>query len=126
MSKIVIPDNPTPSQIEYYLSLLSNQIAKLSDLVAEYKRNAGAAETKTKRAYARAIVENKGKGNVDYVKALAEIDDNVIKAKDKLEVAETMYLLAKAELDGYDAQFVALRKIAEIRKTEMSRIHGGA
>jgi hypothetical protein len=47
----------------------------------------------------------------------------VVKAADDLDAADTICALAKAELDGYDAQFVALRKIAELRKTEMSRLN---
>ena len=122
--KLTVPDNPTPAQLQYLLSVCSNEIAKLADLVATYKQDAAIKTTAYKRAMARATVKNQGRGNVSLVKSLAELDDEVIKATDEVDMAEALYALAKAELDGYDAQFVALRKIAEVRKTEMSRLHG--
>ncbi|HWR07767.1 hypothetical protein [Sporomusa sp.] len=123
-TKLTVPDNPTPAQLQHLLSVCSNEIAKLADLVATYKQDAAIKTTTYKRAMARAIVKNQGKGNVSLVKSLAELDEEVIKATDEVDMTEAVYALAKAELDGYDALFVALRKIAEIRKTEMNRIHG--
>lgn len=124
MSKITVPDNPTPEQLQYLLSVCSNEMARLGDIVAGYKQDSATKAIRLKRSQARATVKYKGQGNVDYIKALVEIDEDVIAAVDSLDYAEGVYILAKAELDGYDAQFVALRKIAEIRKQEMRSLNG--
>lgn len=123
-TKLTVPENPTPAQLQHLLSVCSNQIAKLADLVVKYKQDVAIKERNYDRAMARATVKYKGQGNAAVVKSMATIDDEVVKAADELDAAEATYTLAKAELDGYDAQFVALRKIAELRKTEMSRLNG--
>lgn len=122
-TKLIVPENPTPAQLQQLLSVCSNEIAKLTDLVATYKQDAAIKERCYDRAMARATVRYKGQGNASLVKALAINDTEVIRASDDLDVAEAVYALAKAELDGYDAQFVAVRKIAELRKTEIARLN---
>lgn len=115
----VLPDNPTPLQLNRSLSVCANQIARLSDLVAHYKADASYKQTAYKRAYARAMVKYQAAKNATLSKALAEIDEDVIRAADELDAANAIYTIAQGEMDGYEAQFIALRKIVEVRKMEV-------
>ena len=114
-----IPDNPSVGELQHLLATCSNQIATLTDLVATYKADAAIKTTAFKREVARATVKYRHDGTAAVVKALVEIDADVIAAGNECDNAEAIYGLAKAELDGYEAHFVALRKISELRKTEM-------
>lgn len=120
--KLTVPDNPTPQQLQHLLAICSNQIATLSDQVATYKQDAAIKMTNYKRELARAIVRYSGSGTASFIKAKAETDSLVVSALDDVDIAEAVYGIAKAELDGYDAQFIALRKIAEIRKQEIKSL----
>ncbi len=122
--KVVVPDNPTPAQLMHLLAVCSNEIATLADKVMSYRQDAALKQTALKRAMARAKVKYSGSGTVDIVRAKVELDPAVVLAQDEYDIADCVYQIAKGEFDGYDAQFTALRKQAEIRKTEMSRING--
>lgn len=50
---------------------------------------------------------------------MAEIDPTVVVLANRLEIAEAKLTLAKGELDGYDAQFISMRKIVEIKKLQL-------
>lgn len=117
--KLTIPENPTPQELQHLLAVCSNQIATLADQVATYKQDAAIKLTKYKRELAKAIVRYSGSGTASYVKAKAETDNLVATALDELDAAESLYTLAKAELDGYEAVFIALRKISELRRQEL-------
>ena len=114
-----IPEDPTPLQITKLLSVCSNQLARLAELVATYKSDVAIKTTLYKRAEAKAKVKYQGSGKVDIVRAMVELDGDVITSLDELNVALASYELAKGELEGYDAHFTALRKMAELRKVEM-------
>ena len=119
-SQFTIPQNPTPAQLEKMLATCSNQIARLSDMLAGYKSDVTIKDTAYKRAVARAIVKYRGDGiPANIVSKVVEGDNEVIAAKDELDTAEAIFTIAKGEFDGWDSHFVALRKIAEIRKQEM-------
>jgi hypothetical protein len=120
--KFELPQNPSPMQLNQSLSICSNNISRLSDLCAQYKADTAIKQTALKRAMARALVKYSGAKNSTLTKAMAEVDAGVIAAQDEVDTANALYLVAQAEMDGYDAQFIALRKIVEIRKME---IHGG-
>ena len=114
-----IPDNPNVGELQRLLTICSNQIATITDLAATYKADAAIKTTAFKRAVARATVKYRHDGTAAVVKALVEIDPDVVAAGNECDNADAIYGLAKAELDGYEAHFVALRKISELRKTEM-------
>lgn len=119
-SQFAIPQNPTPAQLEQYLAICSNHIARLSDMISGYKTDVSIKDTAYKRAVARAIVKYRGDGTpANIVSKVVEGDDEVIATKDALDAAEAIYTIAKGEFDGWDSHFVALRKISEIRKQEM-------
>ena len=114
-----IPEDPTPLQITKLLSVCSNQLARLAELVATYKSDVAIKTTLYKTAEAKAKVKYRGSGKVDIVRAMVELDSDVVTSLDELNVALASYELAKGELEGYDAHFTALRKMAELRKVEM-------
>ena len=113
-----IPSNPTTYDLNVSLITLSNNMARLSNLIAQYKADVATKTTANKRALARAYVTNKDAKNATLSKALAEIDDLVVKTSDDLDKASNIYILALGEQEGYAAQFTAVRKLVEIRKLE--------
>lgn len=113
-----LPINPSPAMLERDLAAISNNMARLSDLVATYKADAAIKQTVYKRAYARALVEYSGDKNATIIKAKADIYPAVISAQDEMDQANAVYIVATGEYEGYEAQFVALRKMVEIRKME--------
>ncbi len=117
-----IPQNPTPLELNQALSICSNNIARLSDLCAQYKADLAIKQTTLKRAMARALVKYSGAKNATLAKALAEADEDVATAQDNVDQANALYIVAQGEMDGWDSQFIALRKIVEVRKME---VHGG-
>lgn len=117
-----IPQNPTPLELNRSLAMCSNNIARLSDLCAQYKADVAIKQTALKRAMARALVKHSGAKSATLAKALAETDGDVEAAQDAVDQANALYLVAQGEMDGWDSQFIALRKIVEVRKME---VHGG-
>src|SRR5574344_3102998 len=113
-----LPSNPTTGQLNQALITLSNNMATLSNLISQYKADVASKTTANKRALARAYITNKDAKNATLSKALAEIDDLVIKTADDLDKANNLYILALGEQEGYEAQFTAVRKLVEIIKLE--------
>ena len=120
MNEFRIPSDPTPQEMNASLIECANNISRLQQLVAEYKADVGIKQTVYKRALARALVMNQSGKNATIIKAMAEIDPNVQVALDELDQATALYTVGQGELDGYEAQFVALRKIVEIKKLEIA------
>jgi hypothetical protein len=114
-----LPQNPTPLQLNQALATCSNNIARLSDLCAQYKADVAIKQTALKRAMARALVKHSGAKSATLAKALAETDGDVEAAQDAVDQANALYLVAQGEMDGYEAQFIAIRKIVNIRQLEM-------
>lgn len=127
MNTFTIPQDPTPQQLNNALIACANNISRLQQLVAEYKANVSLKQTAYKRAMAKALVLHQGRKNQTLIKATAELEMFVQVALDELDQATAVYTVAQGELDGYEAQFVALRKIVEIKKLEISgRLDGYA
>lgn len=118
MSGFNIPVNPTLAQIGQLLATCSNNLANVGMKVAEYKADIAIKETAYKRALARAKVMYQDKKPSAMINAYAETESSVIEAQDELIQANSLFIIASGELDGWDAQFVALRKIVEIKKIE--------
>ena len=118
MSEFNIPSNPTLAQIQQSLITCSNNLAKVGKQVSEYKADVALKETAYKRALARAKVMYQDKKPSAMINAYAETESSVIEAQDELVQANSLFIIASGELDGWDAQFVALRKIVEIKKIE--------
>lgn len=120
MTTFNIPQDPTPQQMNNSLITCANNISRLQQLVAEYKANVGIKQTAYKRAMARALVLHQHKKNATLIKAMAELEPFVLNALDELDQATALYTVGQGELEGYEAQFVALRKIVEIKKLEIA------
>lgn len=117
----IVPD-PNLVDIGQQLTILANNMARLENLVAEYKRQAAFAKTKAARIEAAAYIRYRDEKNAALIKAHVVIDDDVIVANNELDAAEAKLTLAQGELAGYDAQFVAVRKQAELKKMEMQAL----
>lgn len=114
-----IPINPTPHEMNTCLIMCANNIARVQQLACEYKADVAIKQTKYKRAMARALILHQGEKNATLIKAMAETEPFVEKAQDELDQANALYMVAQGELEGWEAQFVALRKMAEIKKMEI-------
>lgn len=114
-----IPEQPTPGQLIQLLAQSSNDIGQWAVKVEQARSDFTKAQKKHKRELAAAMFRYGEEKNATLTKARAELDNAVIDAEEIMDVAEAKYKLMQAELDGMETAFVALRKIAEIRKTEM-------
>ncbi len=114
-----IPNDPTMQELNQSLIICANNKARLGKLISEYKTNVAYKTTALKRTTAKATVKHSNAKNSSLIKALAENDEDVIKAQDELDAVSAIYTVAMAEYDGYEAQFVALRKIANMKVEEM-------
>lgn len=114
--------DPSLPEISEQLTVLANNMARLERLVGEYKRKAAQAKTVLARVEAVAHINNRSEKNAALIKARVAVDPNVIRATDALDTAEAALILAQGELAGYDAQFVAVRKQAELKKMEMQQL----
>lgn len=119
MAEFQIPNDPTPAELVRLLSTCANNIAKITDKCAEYKANVAYKQTALKREQAKALVKYSMAKNASVMKAQMEIDPDVVKAQDEYDIACATYQLMQAELDSYNSHFIALRKIVEMRKTEI-------
>lgn len=119
MDKFEIPENPTQLQLNQSLSTCANNISKIIGIVAKYKADVSIAQTKYKRLLARAKIKNASAKTATMQNALAEVDESVITAQDELEQANAIFLVAEAELEGWQAQFVAVRKMCSLKETEV-------
>lgn len=117
--KIIIPRDATPAELCNLLADIANAMSQIADTVAAYVADAKRKEGLYKRAYAIAIINNKNAGSAEIRKAYAEIDELVCSTKRDMEQADTLVTLAEAEQSGYESQFIAVRKIVEIRKMEL-------
>jgi hypothetical protein len=119
MSKeFTIPQNITLSELNRCLIECSNNLASVGRKVAEYKADVGLKQTAYKRELARAKVRHSSAKTATMQIAQSEIDQQVINKQDDFDCATALYTIALGELDGWNAQFVALRKIVEIKKLE--------
>jgi len=119
MNQFKIPDNATFAQISQSLAICSNSMASVSEKCAEYKADVALKQTALKRAMAKATVKFSGEKNAGLIKARAELDPQVVKAQDEYDSVSAIYTIAEGELEAWEAQFVALRKMVAIREIEL-------
>lgn len=114
-----IPDNPTPAQLIQLIAKTSNDIGTMAEKVELAKIKANDSERIYKREMAKALFKYGNEKNQSLVKARAELDEDVVNAESEMYLHQATYRLLQAEFNSLESSFVALRKIAEIRKTEM-------
>ena len=119
-----LSEHPSIEELGEALIFLGNNLAKIGNLMAKYKNDVAYAATQYKRACARALVKNQDAKNATLARSLAEIDDIVITTQDKLDRTNAVFTLCQAEFEGTNAQFVAIRKLVEIKKMEYKSDYG--
>lgn len=119
-----IIEDPTPAEINRELTFLANTMARLENLVAGYRKELAVRETTLKRTKAIAVIKHRQESPAEYRSAQVELDPDYNTAKDKYQEIFNTLTIAQGRLAGYNAQFVAVRKQAELRKMEMMQLGG--
>lgn len=117
-----IVEDPTPIELDKELTFLANTMARLENIVAGYRKELAVREVTLKRTRAVAVVKNKDVTPAEYRNAQVELDPEYNTAKDKWQEINNILYLAQGKLAGYNAQFVAVRKQAELKKMEMQQL----
>lgn len=120
-----IVEDPTPQDIDRELVFLANTLSRLENVIAGYKKEATIREAVLKRTRAIAIIRHKQESPAEYRSAQIDLDPDLNTAKDKMQEINNILILAQGRLAGYNAQFVAVRKQAELKKTELQQLGVG-
>lgn len=119
-----IIEDPTPVEIDKELVFLANTLARLENLIAGYRKELAIRETTMKRTKAISVIKHKQDSPAEYRAAQIELDPDYNTAKDRWQEITNILAIAQGRLAGYNAQFVAVRKQAELKKMEMMQIGG--
>lgn len=103
---------------------LSNEVARLSKVVGGYEVGFKLVERNYKKALAKAMVMHKNFKVATIVKAMAENELYVIEQASLLEQAEVLLIMGKAELDGRDKQYQAIKKLIDLKVQELRTFKG--
>ena len=120
-----ISNNPTGQELIDDIALITNTIATLSEYVAKTKNILAQADDAYKQIWDEKYLmysEQYPKSNQIKIKALANTDDDVVRAKAVLLDAKEKSVLADSKYKSWDNRFIAVRKIASIKTTEMQTI----
>ena len=99
-------------------------MARLENLVAGYRKELAVRETTMKRTKAISVIKHRQESPAEYRAAQIELDPDYNTAKDKYQEVFNTLTIAQGRLAGYNAQFVAVRKQAELKKMEMMQLGG--
>lgn len=120
-----IPDDLQPAQLDKLGRELSNEVARLGKIVAQYESKLVEVSKAYKLALARAKIMFKDTRYAPtMINALAETDETVIQAADAVQLAEARLLIGKAELDGREAQYQMVKKIMDLKIQELRVFRG--
>ena len=117
-----IVEDPTPADIDRELVFLANTMARLENIVAGYRKEKAMRETTMKRTKAIAVIKHKSDSPAEFRAAQIDLDPDFNTARDKFNEVDNMLVIAQGRLSGYEAQFVAVRKQAELKKMEMMQL----
>ena len=120
-----ISNNPTGQELIDDIALITNTIATLSEYVAKTKNILAQADDTYKRIWDMKYLmysEQYPKINQVKLKAMVNTDDDVVRAKAVLLDAKEKSILADSKYKIWDNRFIAVRKIASIKTTEMQTI----
>lgn len=120
-----ISNNPTGQELIDDIALITNTIATLSEYVAKTKNILAQADDTYKRIWDMKYLmysEQYPKINQVKLKAMVNTDDDVVRAKAVLLDAKEKSILADSKYKSWDNCFIAVRKIASIKTTEMQTI----
>ena len=124
VNEFQIIEDPTPVEIDKELTFLANTMARLENLVAGYRKELAVRETTMKRTKAISVIKHRQESPAEYRAAQIELDPDYNTAKDKYQEVFNTLTIAQGRLAGYNAQFVAVRKQAELKKMEMMQLGG--
>lgn len=108
-----------PAQLDGLCCQLSNEISRLCKLVAGYEIAFKSSEKALKRSIGEATIKRMGQATPSVLKLIVETDVEVIAASDKLEADEAILILGKAELDGRTSQYQAVKKLIDLKCSEI-------
>ncbi len=114
-----------PAQLDELLSALTDEVMRLSKVIAEYEVRAKLSAGEYKKAQAKAAVLLKDCGTPSVVKLMIEGQENVIRAMDVLNGDEALYVMGKAELEGRTAQYQAVKKLVDLKVEEIRAFKAG-
>lgn len=120
-----ISNNPTGQELIDDIALITNTIATLSEYVARTKNILAQADDAYKQIWDEKYLmysDSYPKANQTKIKAMVNTDDDVVKAKAVLMDAKEKSVLADSKYKSWDNRFIAVRKIASIKTTEMQTI----
>lgn len=120
-----ISNNPTGQELIDDIALITNTIAALSEYVARTKNVLAQADDAYKQIWDEKYLMYSDiypKANQTKIKAMVNTDDDVVRAKAVLMDAKEKSVLADSKYKSWDNRFIAVRKIASIKTTEMQTI----
>lgn len=120
-----ISNNPTGQELIDDIALITNTIATLSEYVARTKNILAQADDAYKQIWDEKYMmysDSYPKANQTKIKAMVNTDDDVVRAKAVLMDAKEKSVLADSKYKSWDNRFIAVRKIASIKTTEMQTI----
>lgn len=120
-----ISNNPTGQELIDDIALITNTIATLSEYVARTKNVLAQADDAYKQIWDEKYLmysDSYPKANQTKIKAMVNTDDDVVRAKAVLMDAKEKSVLADSKYKSWDNRFIAVRKIASIKTTEMQTI----
>lgn len=104
---------------------LSNEVSRLVKVVANYESDVSARTKEYKIELAKAKVLMKDtKYTPTMINAIAETSPSVMSAGDKVQEAEAVLLIGKAELEGRDKQYQMVKKIIDLKVQELRVFRG--
>ncbi|SFM09359.1 hypothetical protein [Pelosinus propionicus] len=103
---------------------LSNEVARLTKIVGGYEIGFKSAERNYKRSLAKAMVMHKDYKVATIVKAMADNEPYIIDQAALLEKAEVLLIMGKAELEGRDKQYQAVKKLIDLKVQELRTFRG--
>ena len=119
-----IIEDPSPVELDKELVYLANTMARLENVVAGYRKEKAIREATLKRTKAIAVIKHKGDSPAEYRAAQIELDPDYNTAKDRFQEISNVLTIAEGRLTGFNSQFVAVRKQAELKKMEMQQLGG--
>ncbi len=119
-----IPEDLSPGELDRLTNRLANELARLAKATAVAHIDMKLKEGGYKRALAAAVVMNIDRGTPSIVKHIAEQDSNTMAAANEHQMAEALYLMYKAELEGREAQYQAAKKLVDLKVQEIRSFRG--
>ncbi|WP_373325640.1 hypothetical protein [Sporomusa paucivorans] len=120
-----ITNGLNPAQLDELLAALTDEVMRLSKVVAGYEVAAKLSAGNYKKAQAKAALLLKGAASPSIVKLIVEGNEDVIQALNIWQGDEALYLMGKAELEGRTAQYQAVKKLIDLKVEELRAFKAG-